>query len=111
MWECVSFCRNIEQYSLLLLLLLEDKFQTLGTTGRLCKVSCVTHVVEAVAGDDGEAVPDGARLVPMKTTNTAEYAAVAARTSLPVLSLAPNASSSANKKMATEVVPRLKFRL
>jgi hypothetical protein len=60
---------------------------------------------KGVAGEEVEA-----RLVPMNTTSTAVYAAVAAKTSLPVLSLAPKASISANSTVAIDVVPRLKFR-
>jgi hypothetical protein len=50
------------------------------------------------------------RLVPTKTTNTAVYAAVAAKTSLPVLSVAPSASISPNRITATEVTMRLALR-
>jgi hypothetical protein len=66
---------------------------------------------ELLLGADGVAgAVVEARLVPIKTTRTAVYAAVAANTSFPVLSLAPNASISANITVATDVVPRLKFR-
>lgn len=46
-------------------------------------------------------------LVPTKTIRTAAYAAVAAKTSLPVLSVAPNARAVPKTTTATEVLMRL----
>jgi hypothetical protein len=62
------------------------------------------HAFIAGVGDEGDK-----RLVLMKTTKIALYAAVAANTSLPVLFFAPNARARANNTVATAVVPRRKF--